>query len=49
MLSDTIGDIVVAHDGEGKLDGSSDHQGDEHSGALTNPVAFIAGTAVILF
>ena len=48
MLSDTFGDIVVAHDGEGKLDGSSEHQDDENSGALTNAVAFIAGTAVIL-
>ena len=48
MLSDTIGDIVVAHDGEGKLDDSSDHQGDGNSGALTNAVAFMAGTAAIL-
>ena len=41
-LSDTHGDIVVAHDGQGK-----DSEGDT-SDAVTNAVALIAGTAIML-
>ena len=44
-LSDTHGDIVVAHDGQGK--GSEGGQGDT-SDAVTNAVALIAGTAIML-
>ena len=43
MLSDTHGDIVIAHNGQGKLDsegGTSD--------AVTNAVALIASTAIML-
>ena len=46
MLSDTLGDIVVAHDGQGKLDGEGGQDGT--SDALTNAIALMAGTAIML-
>ena len=45
-LSDTLGDIVVAHSGQDKLD-SEGGQG-ETSDAVTNAVALIAGSAIML-
>ena len=46
MLSDTLGDIVVAHGGKGKLDGEGGQDGT--SDALTNAIALMAGTAIML-
>ena len=45
-LSDTHDDIVVAHDGQGKLDSEGGQGGT--SDAVTNAVALIAGTAIML-
>ena len=46
MLSDTHGDIVVAHDGQGKLDSEGSQGGT--SDAVTNAIALVAGTAIML-
>ena len=53
-LSDTHGDIVVAHEGQGKLEATldagnhNDGQDDDSSDALTNAIALMASTAIIL-
>ena len=46
MLSDTYGDIVVAHNGQGKLDSEGSQGGT--SDAVTNAIALVAGTAIML-
>ena len=56
MLSDTIGDIVVAHKGQGKGDNDNDGQVDsnddalEHdsSHAVTNAIALMTITSAII-
>lgn len=53
-LSDTHGDIVVAHEGQGKLEATldagnhNDGHDDDSSDALTNAVTLLAGSAIML-
>ena len=55
MLSDTFGDIVVAHSGEGKLDIESDNdsgnggQVGDVSGAVTTTIALMTIILAIIF
>ena len=61
MLSDTFGDIVVAHSGEGKLDvgnggqvggylgGKTAAQDGDVSGAVTNTIALMTIISAIIF